>query len=72
MGWQAHGMVGFDMQRAFGELNVPQGYRVEAAYAIGRVGDKSILPTALQAREAPNGRLPLSKIAFEGCFTEAR
>ena len=68
MGWQAHGMVGFDIDRAFAELNVPQGYRVEAAYAVGKVGDKSRLPEAMQARETPNTRRPLGEIALEGGF----
>ena len=68
MGWHVHGMVGFDMERAFAELNVPQGHRVEAAYAIGRLGDKSRLPEALQARETPNTRRPLAELAFEGAF----
>ena len=68
MGWQAHGMVGFDMDRAFAELNVPQGHRVEAAYAVGKVGDKSQLPEAMQAREQPSPRRPLAEIAFEGGF----
>jgi nitroreductase len=67
-GWQAHGMVGFDHARAFAELDVAEGYRVEAAIAVGRVGDKSMLPEALQAREAPSGRLALSAIAMEGGF----
>ena len=62
-------MVGFDMDRAFAELNVPQGYRVEAAYAIGRQGDKATLPEGLQAREAPSPRKPLAEIAFEGGFS---
>ena len=70
MGWQAHGMVGFDRERAFAELRVPQGYRVEAAYAVGRVGDPAQLPEALRAREAPNGRRPLAEIALEGGFPE--
>ncbi len=68
MGWQAHGMVGFDRERAFAELRVPQGYRVEAAYAVGRVGDPAQLPEALRARESPNGRRPLAEIALEGGF----
>ena len=68
MGWQAHGMVGFDIDRAFAELNVPQGYRVEAAYAVGKVGDKSRLPEAMQARETPNTRRPLAESALEGGF----
>jgi nitroreductase len=70
-GWQAHGMVGFDIPRAFAELDVPEGYRVEAAIAVGRLGDKSILPEALQARETPNARNPLATIAFEGGFKKA-
>ena len=70
MGWQAHGMVGFDRERAFAELRVPQGYRVEAAYAVGRLGDPAQLPEALRAREAPNGRRPLAEIALEGGFPE--
>ena len=68
MGWHVHGMVGFDMERAFAELNVPAGHRVEAAYAIGRRGDPATLPDLLRAREAPNGRKPLSELAFEGGF----
>ena len=68
MGWSVHGMVGFDMDRAFAELNVPKGYRVEAAYAVGRLGDKSKLPEVLQQRETPSPRKPLADIAFEGAF----
>ena len=70
MGLQAHGMVGFDMERAFAELSLPQGYRVEAAIAVGRLGDKSVLPETLQARETPSDRQPLSAFAFEGSFPQ--
>ncbi len=68
MGWQLHGMVGFDKERAFAELNLPQGYRVEAAYAVGKIGDKATLPDALREREKPSERVPLSQLAFEGGF----
>ena len=68
MGWHTHGMVGFDLERAFAELGFPQGYRVEQCFAIGRKGDKSKLPDFLQAREEPSGRKPLSEIVFEGRF----
>ena len=68
LGYYVHGMVGFDMDRAFAELGVPKGYRVEAAYAVGRLGDPSKLPEVLQAREFPSPRLPVSAIAFEGGF----
>lgn len=36
--------------------------------AIGKQGDKAVLPEALQTREAPNDRLPLSSLAAEGRF----
>lgn len=68
LGWQAHGMVGFDRARALTELKVPAGYRVEAAVAIGKPGDKAQLPEALQARETPSQRNPISATAFEGAF----
>ncbi len=68
LGWQAHGMVGFDMDRAFAELNVPQGFRVEQAIASGRQGDKSTLPEQMAARESPSNRLPLEQIIIHGSF----
>jgi len=67
-GWYTHGMVGLDFDRAFAELDVPQGYRVEAAIAVGRLGDKATLPDFLQAREQPSDRRPLSAVAMEGGF----
>jgi nitroreductase len=70
-GWYAHAMVGFDIARAFAELNVPQGYRVEAAIAIGRRGDPASLPQALHAREQPSSRNPVADISFEGGFAPA-
>jgi len=71
MGWHVHGMVGFDMARAVSELHVPEGYRVEAAYAVGRQADKSKLPEALAAREAPSPRMPVASFAMEGGFKAA-
>lgn len=68
MGWHTHGMVGFDKQRAFVELNVPEGYAVEAVYAVGKIGDPASLPEALRARERPSPRLPLDQLAFAGSF----
>jgi nitroreductase len=70
-GWAAHGMAGFDVPRTAAELGVPAGYRVEAAIAIGRPGDKTNLPEPLRAREQPSDRLPLSQLAWEGRFRAA-
>lgn len=68
LGWQAHGMVGFDCERALSELKIPAGYRVEAAVAVGKPGDKARLPEALRARETPSQRNPIATTAFEGAF----
>ncbi|HEY8997195.1 MAG TPA: nitroreductase family protein [Edaphobacter sp.] len=68
MGWYAHGMWGFDHERAYTELNVPGDYRIEAAYAVGRHGDPASLPAPLAEREKPNQRRPLSELVFEGEF----
>ena len=70
-GYAAHGMAGFDIPRAAVELNVPDDYRVEAAVAIGRIGDKSLLPESIRAREQPNGRNPQADFVFEGAFPAA-
>jgi nitroreductase len=68
LGWYAHAMAGFDRERAVIELGVPPGYRIEAAVAIGRPGDASLLPESLREREIPSSRQPLSSTAFEGLF----
>lgn len=67
-GWHAHAMVGFDMARSREALNIPAGYRVEAAIAIGRRGPASLLPEKLAARERPSDRRPLAELALEGGF----
>jgi nitroreductase len=67
-GWYAHAMVGFDHARAATELNVPAGFRVEAAIAIGRKAEPSTLPEKLAARELPSQRNRLADIALEGGF----
>jgi len=68
MGWHAHGMAGIELERIYTELKVPPGYRVEAGVAIGRQGPKTLLPEALQAREMPSDRKPVTAIALEGGF----
>src|SRR5205085_10235033 len=51
-GYVAHGMQGFDYERARTELNVPEGFRVEAMAAVGKPGRAEDLPESLQRREA--------------------
>ncbi len=68
LGWHTHGIGGFDRGEARSALNVPENFEVEAAIVIGKLGERASLPEDLQAREAPNGRLPLRDIIFEGGF----
>jgi nitroreductase len=69
-GWAAHGMAGFDVPRTATELAIPPNFRVEAAIAIGRPGDRSMLPEPLRAREQPSDRLALPELAWEGGFAQ--
>ncbi|HZC17276.1 MAG TPA: nitroreductase family protein [Caulobacteraceae bacterium] len=67
LGLAAHGMTGFDPDRAHEELGVPEAEdRIEAATAIGRPADKSVLPEPYRARETPSQRLPMAGFVFEG------
>jgi nitroreductase len=67
-GWITHGMAGFDHAKLRAGLGIPDDVATHAVIAIGKLGDKAILPEPLQAREAPSGRLPLKAIAAEGPY----
>ena len=49
-------------------LGLPEGYRVEMAFVIGKQGDVKQLPEMLQEREVVSTRKPVSEIAFAGPF----
>jgi len=68
LGWAAHGMIGFDIERTYLELHVPEHHRVEAAFAIGKPTTADVLPEALAAREHPSDRHPLENMLLEGGF----
>lgn len=65
-GFIAHGMEGFDYNRAQTELNIPADYEVLAMIAIGKPGKKEDLSAELQEKEEPSDRKPLAEIVFEG------
>lgn len=67
-GLAAHGMQGFDYDRARKELAVPDDYDVMAMIAIGKQAPKEKLPAKLQEREFPSDRKPISEIVMEGIF----
>jgi nitroreductase len=68
LGIHTHGMAGVDFDRARKELSIPDSFRIEAAIAIGKRGDKSRLPPEMHARETPNGRRDLAEFVMEGGF----
>lgn len=68
LGLVAHGMEGFDYEKARKDLKVPDDYSVEAMCAIGIPGNVKDLPKDLQEREFPSNRKPLKEIVFEGKF----
>lgn len=68
MGYHTHGMVGLDFERAAQELGIPEDHRIEAAIAIGRMGDKDQLPEMLREREIISDRKPVSEIMKAGRF----
>ena len=67
-GLYAHGMSGFDVEQAISRLGVPEDFRIEAAVAVGRLGNPATLPDYLREREQPSPRTPLDQIAFAGAF----
>ncbi|HZM03311.1 MAG TPA: nitroreductase family protein [Candidatus Saccharimonadales bacterium] len=71
-GLVVHGMQGFDYDRAKTELEVSDGYKVEAMAVIGKPGQWENLPEKLRQREFPSDRRKLSETAFEGTFKGAK
>jgi nitroreductase len=67
-GLVAHGMQGFDYEKARIDLEIPDNFDVMAMIAIGKKGPKDSLPQQLQEREYPSDRKPLAEIVMEGRF----
>lgn len=68
LGYHAHGMEGMDRDKAVQVLGIPEGFRVEAACAIGKLAPKETLPDDLRERERQSQRKALAEVAFEGSF----
>jgi nitroreductase len=65
LGIYAHGMGGFDQERARVELGVPDDFEIGAAAAFGYLGSPDELPEQMKQQElAKRQRKPLSEIAF--------
>ncbi|MFC3213641.1 MULTISPECIES: nitroreductase family protein [Novosphingobium] len=68
LGYHTHGMTGLKFGEAEAALGIPDDHRLEAAFAIGRMGDKTSLPAFLQEREVASNRKPLAEIVRAGKF----
>ena len=64
----AHGMQGFDYEKAAVDLGIPHDFEVMAMIAIGKKGPIEILPPELQEKEKLNDRKPLKEIIMEGFY----
>jgi nitroreductase len=68
MGYHAHGMSGIQYELARAELGLPDRYQLNAACAIGRIGDPAQLDEKLRSREFPSDRKPQSAFVHRGNF----
>lgn len=64
----AHGMQGFDYDKAREVLDVPEVFAVEAMIALGKPGNVDDLPEKYRDMEKPSDRKPVAEIAWEGPF----
>jgi nitroreductase len=69
MGLVVLGMEGFDYDRARTALAIPNEYAVQAMFAVGRLGDNTMLSAELQKREKPSDRKPITTFIHEGKFS---
>lgn len=70
MGYLAHGMSGIQYELARSELRIPERFALNAACAIGRIGDPARLDEKLRSREYPSGRKGIGELAFAGDFPD--
>lgn len=64
----AHGMEGFDYDKAREVFGIPDDYEILCMYAIGKPGRKEDLPAELQKQEVQSTRKKVSEFVAEGEF----
>jgi nitroreductase len=67
-GLVAHGMQGFDYDKARIDLEIPDNFEVMAMIAIGKKGPREGLPPELQEKEKLTNRKPITDIVMEGIY----
>jgi len=68
MGLAAHGMAGFDYEKAATLIKLPADHAVQMMIAVGSPGNKENLSPELQKIEVISDRKPLTEIVREGAF----
>lgn len=71
-GLVVHGMEGFDYDRAFVELALPESFAVEMMIAVGHPGRVEDLPERYREREVPNSRQPVASLIYEGKYADKK
>ncbi len=71
MGIVAHGMEGYDKEKALQSLGIPAEHVPEAMIAIGYYGKTEDLPEEKRAGETPSQRKPIAETVFEGAWPSA-
>ena len=65
-GYYTHGMQGFDYEKAYELLNIPEDYEVLSMTVVGKKASPDTLPDELREKEVQSDRKPISEIAFKG------
>ena len=68
LGLVAHGMEGFDYERAGQVIGLPPDHSVQCMVAVGRPGRREDLPEPYRSREEPSDRRARDSFAFEARF----
>ncbi|OPL09227.1 MAG: hypothetical protein AVO33_07125 [delta proteobacterium ML8_F1] len=65
-----HAMAGFSRKALAEALEIPESLEIIALVAVGKYGDPSALPEAIQAREKPGSRRTIDESLFKGHLKE--
>jgi nitroreductase len=68
MGLVAHGMGGFDYEKAAHVIGLPEDHVIHCMVAVGCPGRREDLPEPYRGREEPSDRRPTSAFAFAERF----